>query len=76
MPDKQQLISQVEKVLECNELVGEIAKDERPDRTFYLIEVEKAGQQDRNLFYAEDGTLLKDEADTRNDEVLPNISFN
>ena len=57
-------------------VVDDIDRYERPDRTFYLIEVEKAGQQDRNLFYAEDGTLLKDEADTRNDEVLPNISFN
>lgn len=55
--------------------VDDIDKYELPDRTFYLIEVEKAGQQDRNLFYAENGTLLKDEVDTTNDEVLPTIGF-
>lgn len=55
--------------------VDDIDKYERPDRIFYLIEVEKAGQQDRDLFYAEDGTLLKDEVDTTNDEVLPTIGF-
>lgn len=56
-------------------VVDDIDKYERPDRTFYLIEIEKSGQRDRDLFYAEDGTLLKDAEDSGNDEVLPNISF-
>lgn len=56
--------------------VDDIDKYERPGEYFYLIEVEKSGQLDRNLFYAEDGTLLKDVVDTSNDEVLPNIKFN
>lgn len=56
--------------------VDDIDKYVRPDLTFYLIEIEKAGQKDRDLFYAEDGTLLKDVVDTENDEVLPSISFN
>ncbi len=56
--------------------VDDIDKYERPAGVFYLIEVEKAGQQDRDLFYAEDGTLLKDDVDRENGEVLPNITFN
>lgn len=56
--------------------VDDIDKYERQGDTFYLIEVEKAGEKDRNLFYAEDGSLLKDEVDRNNDEVLPNIRFN
>lgn len=55
--------------------VDDIDKYERPDDTFYLIEIEKGGQQDRDLFYAEDGTLLKDAVDTNNDQILPNIKF-
>ena len=56
--------------------VDDIDKYERPGDTFYLIEIEKGGQQDRDLFYAEDGTLLKDAVDTNNDKILPNIKFN
>lgn len=56
--------------------VDDIDKYERPTGVFYLIEVEKSGQQDRDLFYAEDGSLLKDTIDKENGEVLPNISFN
>ena len=56
--------------------VDDIDKYERPAGVFYLIEVEKAGQQDRDLFYAEDGTLLKDDVDRENGEVLPDITFN
>lgn len=56
--------------------VDDIDKYERPAGVFYLIEVEKNGKQDRDLFYDEDGILLKDVVDTENDEVKPNISFN
>lgn len=50
--------------------VDDIDKYERTDRTFYLIEVETNGQKDRDLYYGEDGTLLKDEVDT-NTEITP-----
>ena len=56
--------------------VDDIDKYERPSGIFYLIEIEKTGQSDRDLFYGEDGTLLKDVVDTDKGEVLPNISFN
>ena len=54
--------------------VDDIDKYECPDKTFYLIEVKKAGQRDRKLFYSQDG-LLKDVEDKENDDVLPTISF-
>ena len=41
--------------------VDDLDKYERPDMTFYKVEVESAGKRDRNLFYAEDGILLKNE---------------
>jgi hypothetical protein len=56
--------------------VDDIDKYERPAGVFYLIEIEKNGQKDRNLFYDENGNLLKDVVDTEKDTVLPNISFN
>jgi hypothetical protein len=40
-----------------------------------LIEVETPGQPDRDLYFAPDGTLLKDEADRENYEVTPDIVF-
>lgn len=55
--------------------VDDIDKYECPDKTFYLIEVKKAGQRDRKLFYSQDGLLLKDVEDKENDDVLPTISF-
>lgn len=55
--------------------VDDIDKYERPDRTFYLIEVETKGQQDRDLFFAPDGTLLKDEVDRENNDVTPTTAF-
>ena len=55
--------------------VDDIDKYECPSRTFYLIEVETAGQKDRKLYYGETGTLLKDAEDAPNDDVLPTISF-
>ena len=48
---------------------------ERPKDAFYLIEVETQGQPDRDLYFAPDGTLLKDEADRENHEVTPDIEF-
>ena len=55
--------------------VDDIDKYERTDRTFYLIEVETKGQQDRDLFFGEDGTLLKDEVDRENNDVTPMTTF-
>ena len=52
--------------------VEDIDKYERPDKTFYLIEVETTGQKDRKLFYGTDGTLIKDVEDAENDDILPN----
>lgn len=43
--------------------VDDIDKYERPGEVFYLIEVEKAGERDRDLFYSETGALLKDDLD-------------
>ena len=55
--------------------VDNIDKYERPDRTFYLIEIETKGEKDRNLFYDEAGSLLKDEVDRENDDVTPTTTF-
>jgi len=55
--------------------VDDIDKYERTDRTFYLIEIETKGQQDRDLFFGEDGTLLKDEVDRENNDVTPDTTF-
>ncbi len=52
--------------------VDDIDKYERPDATFYLIEVEKRGEKDRNLYYAPDGTLIRNVEDKPGDDVLPN----
>ena len=54
--------------------VDDIDKYERPGDTFYLIEVETNGQRDRDLYYAADGSLLKDEVD-KEKEVTPDITF-
>lgn len=55
--------------------VDDIDKYERTDGIFYLIEVETNGQQDRDLFFGEDGILLKDEVDRENNEVTPDTKF-
>lgn len=55
--------------------VDDIDKYEREDLTFYLVEVEKKGQKDMDLYYAEDGTVLKEVEDRPNDDVLPTTSF-
>ena len=59
----------------ANWRVDDIDKFERTDRTFYLIEIETKGQQDRDLFFAEDGSILKDEVDKDNNEVTPTTTF-
>lgn len=56
--------------------VDDLDKYERPSDTFYLIEVETNGQRDRDLYFAPDGTLLKDDMDRDNHEVTPDFSFN
>ena len=53
--------------------VDDIDKYERPGEVFYLIEVEKAGERDRDLFYSEAGVLLKDDLDRG--DVLPDMKF-
>lgn len=44
--------------------VDDVKYYERTDTSFYLIEVEKAGQRDMDLYYAADGTLIKDIVDS------------
>jgi hypothetical protein len=53
--------------------VDDIDRFERPADEFYLIDVETKGQQDRSLYFAPDGRLLKDEADRGDDDVRPDI---
>ena len=55
--------------------VDDMDKYERPDRTFYLIEVETTGQADRDLFYNPDGTLIKDVVDKDNNDITPNTKL-
>lgn len=55
--------------------VDDIDKYERPNDVFYLIEIETKGESDRDLFFAPDGLLLKDEVDKENNEVTPSIVF-
>lgn len=59
----------------ANWQVDDIDKYERPDRTFYLIEIETKGEKDRDLFFAEDGSILKDEVDRENNDVTPTTTF-
>lgn len=37
---------------------------ERPDLNFYVVEVEKAGNHDTDLYYSPDGSLIKAERET------------
>ena len=55
--------------------VDDIDKYERPNNVFYLIEIETKGESDRDLFFAPDGLLLKDDVDKENNEVTPSIVF-
>lgn len=55
--------------------VEDIHKYERTNDVFYLIEVETKGKQDRNLYYNEEGSLLKDEVDKENDDVTPDTTL-
>ena len=59
----------------ANWRVEDIDKYERTDRTFYLIEIETKGEQDRDVYYAEDGSILKDEVDRENNDVTPSTVF-
>ena len=43
--------------------------------TFFLVEIEKNGLRDRNLYYNEQGGLLRDAEDMPNDDVLPTTQF-
>ena len=49
--------------------VDDMDKYERTDRTFYLIEVETAGQADRDLFYNQDVV------DKDNNDITPNTKL-
>ncbi len=55
--------------------VDDIDKYERPDGTFYLIEIEKKGEKDRNLYYNPDGTIIKDVEDAPNDDIRPDTKL-
>lgn len=59
----------------ANWQVDDIDKYERPNDVFYLIEIETKGESDRDLFFAPDGSLLKDDVDKENNEVTPSIVF-
>lgn len=59
----------------ANWRVDDIDKYVRTDRTFYLIEIETPGERDRDIFFAEDGSLLKDEPDRENNDVTPDTVF-
>lgn len=59
----------------ANWTMDDMDKYERPADTFYLIEVERNGEWDRNLYYASDGQLLKDEVDRVDHEVRPDTKF-
>ncbi len=48
---------------------------ERKTDSFYQIGVETQGEKDRNLYYAPDGTLIKDEKDRENDDVYPHTAL-
>ena len=43
--------------------VDDVTYYERPDKNFYLIEVEKPGHRDMDLYYNADGTMIKAVAD-------------
>lgn len=55
--------------------VDDIDKYERPDRTFYVIEVETNGQPDHDLFFDGSGNILKDEVDKNDKDVTPDTSL-
>lgn len=55
--------------------VDDLDKYERPTDTFYLIEVETNGQRNRNLYFAPDGRLVKNEVERDGDDVTPNFSY-
>ena len=55
--------------------VDGIDKFERYDRTFYLIEIETKGEKDRELYFDESGTLLKDEVDKENHDITPDTKL-
>ena len=59
----------------ANWRVDDIDKYERYDRTFYLIEIETKGEKDRDLYYDENGVLLKDEVDKENNDVTPDTKL-
>lgn len=58
-----------------NRTVDDIARYKRPDRTFYVIEVESPGTPDVDLYYSENGTLLQElpnhDIDITPDTVVP-----
>ena len=45
-------------------MIDDLDKYERADGTFYLIEIDLEGKKDRDLYFSENGTLLKDSAET------------
>lgn len=55
--------------------VDDIDKYERTTDTIYLIEIETNGKRDRDLYFAPDGTILKDETDRDGNNVTPDTEF-
>ncbi len=59
----------------ANWTIDDIDLYERAGETFYLIEVEKAGERDYNLYYNPDGTSIKAVPDAPNDDILPTTNL-
>lgn len=48
---------------------------EKPDRQFYVFDVENPGQPDMLLFYNTDGTMIKAIPDTNGFEITPDTAI-
>ncbi len=53
--------------------IDDIDKYEKPGEVFYVFTVETSGARDRVLFFAENGTLLKDAVERG--DITPNTKF-
>ncbi len=54
-------------------MIDGLDKYERTDGTYYLIEIDLEGKKDRELYFSESGTLLKDS--TEKGEFRPNTKL-
>ena len=56
-----------------NWIIDDLDMYSRPDGTYYLIEIEKNGERDRDLYFTEQGTLLSDTVEKG--DFLPTSKF-